>query len=787
LSVSNFKNLKSELKIAVRELIEHVFRSGDLLFEFQGSIRPVEGIRAHQKIQTTRPDTYQPEVSISHQVETDRFRLIIGGRIDGVYDEPGRTIIEEIKTTTRNPDYFEKNQPPIHWAQVKTYAYIYGRQQGLKEIMAQLTYYQIDTGEVRKFKQTFSIPELEIFFEDLIARYLEWALTIIDWSRQRNESMQDLDFPFVAYRPGQDKMAQEAYRAMCDHSQLLVEATTGIGKTIAVLYPAVKSMGEGVSQKIFYLTARTTGRIAAEKALDELRAKGLRLKSVTLTAKDKICFCPDCACNPEECEYARGHFDRINDAVKAIFATDAFTREQIAETARAYRVCPFEFSLDLSRWADCIICDYNYVFDPRVYLRRFFQEENGDYIFLIDEAHNLVDRSREMFSAEIFKQPVLDVRRQLKDKLPHIFKSLGRINAWLVKARKKCAESPNPLAEKDLPEDLIPLLKGFLFITERWLVQNIKTAFRESLLDLYFAVSGFIRVADQYDECYTTCYEKMGKDFKLKLFCIDPSIHLEKAMNRCQGAIFFSATMTPMDYFKQILGCDQSAHHLILHSPFPGENLGLFISDRISTYYRHRDQTAEQVTRVISTLIEQKRGNYLLYFPSYVYMRKIYQSYTARCPQAETVLQEPGMAESEREMFLRRFSQNNPQTLVGFAVMGGIFGEGIDLVGKRLMGAVIVGVGLPGISLERELIKEYFTHTLGAGFEYAYLFPGINRVLQAAGRVIRTENDRGVILLIDQRYSRYQYKSLLREEWDPIWVQDTRQLADGLKAFWNQK
>ena len=777
--------MKSELKIAVRELIEHVFRSGDLLFEFLGSSHPVEGIRAHQKIQNSRPDTYQPEVSISHQVETDRFRLIIGGRIDGVYTEPNRTIIEEIKTTTRNPDYFEKNQSPIHWAQVKTYAYIYGRQQGLEEIMTQLTYYQIDSGEVRKFKHTFGILELEIFFDDLIGRYLEWALTIIDWSRRRDESIQDLDFPFVAYRPGQDKMVKEAYRAMRDHSQLLVEATTGIGKTIAVLYPAVKSIAERVSQKIFYLTARTTGRIVAEKALDELRAKGLRLKSVTLTAKDKICFCPDSACNPEECEYARGHFDRINEAVKAIFAGDAFTREQIVETAQTYRVCPFEFSLDLSRWADCIICDYNYVFDPRVYLRRFFQEENGDYIFLIDEAHNLVDRSREMFSAEIFKQPVLDVRRQLKDKLPHVFKSLGRINAWLVKARKKCAESRNPLAEKNPPEDLIPLLKGFLFITERWLSQNIKTAFRESLLDLYFAVSGFIRVFDQYDECYTTCYEKMGEDLKLKLFCIDPSIHLEKAMNRCQVAIFFSATMTPMDYFKQILGCDQSAQHLILHSPFPGENLGLYISDQISTYYRDRDQTVSQVSRVIATLIEQKKGNYLLYFPSYVYMRKIYQSYTARCPQTETILQKPGMAESERDMFLRRFSQNNPQTLVGFAVMGGIFGEGIDLVGNRLMGAVVVGVGLPGISLERELIKEYFTHTLGAGFEYAYLYPGINRVLQAAGRVIRTEKDRGVVLLIDQRYARFQYKSLLREEWDPVWTRDTRQLADGLRKFWS--
>ena len=449
-------------------------------------------------------------------------------------------------------------------------------------------------------------------------------------------------------------------------------------------------------------------------------------------------------------------------------------------------MCPFEFSLDLSLWADCIICDYNYVFDPRVYLRRFFQEENGDYIFLIDEAHNLVDRSREMFSAEVFKQPVLDIRRQLKNELPHIFKSLGRINAWLVKARKKCEESGNPLAETTPPDDLIPLLRGFLFITERWLSRNIKTAFRESLLDLYFAISGFIRVADQYDDRYTSCYEKIGKDLKLKLFCIDPSVHLAKAMSRCNTAVLFSATMTPIDYFKQILGCDATAHHLILHSPFPGENLGLFISDQISTYYRQRDQTVTQVSQTISALVEQKKGNYLLYFPSYEYMRKIYLSFSDRNPQIKTILQTAGMSEPEREAFLQRFKDENPQTLVGFAVMGGIFGEGIDLIGDRLVGAVIVGVGLPGISLERELIKEHFTRTLNGGFEYAYLYPGINRVLQAAGRVIRTEKDRGVVLLIDQRYGRYQYKSLLREEWDPVRVQDPRQLADGLRKFWNQ-
>ena len=778
--------MKSELKIAVRELCELVLRSGDLAFEFLGSSRPAEAIRAHQKIQSSRPAAYRPEVSISHQIETNRFRLIIGGRIDGVYSQPEQTLIEEIKTTTRNPEYFEKNEHPVHWGQVKTYAYIYGHQQNLDEITTRLTYYRIDTDEIREFKHTYRITELEIFFNDLVSRYLQWAETIIDGYARRDQSIQQLGFPFATYRPGQRRMAVEAYRAMRNHAQLLVEAATGIGKTIAVLYPAVKSIAEKVGQKIFYLTARTTGRMVAEKALHELRTAGLKLKSVTLTAKDKICFCPDSACNPEECEFARGHYDRINEAVKAIFAEDAFTRERIAETARTYRVCPFEFSLDLCLWADCIICDYNYIFDPRVYLRRFFQEENGDYIFLIDEAHNLVDRSREMFSAEILKQQILDLRRQLKNELPPVFKSLGRINAWLVKARKKCEASGIPLAEKNPPEELIPLLRGFLFISERWLSRNIKTAFRESLLELYFTISGFIRVADQYDESYTTCYEKISKDLKLKLFCIDPSNHLANAMNRCRTAVLFSATMTPMDYFKQILGCEPAAGQLILPSPFPGANLGVFICDQISTYYRQRDQTVSQVSRAIASLVMQKKGNYLLYFPSYEYLRKIYRSFTDRNPQIQTILQVPGMPEQAREDFLKRFSEDNPQTLVGFAVMGGIFGEGIDLIGERLVGAVIVGVGLPGISLEREIIKEYFTRTLSAGFEYAYLYPGINRVLQAAGRVIRTEKDRGVVLLIDQRYGRFQYKSLLREEWDPVRVYDTRQLADALQQFWNR-
>ena len=777
--------MKQELKIAVRQLVHHTLRSGDLVFEFLGSARPTEAIRAHQKIQRSRPQSYDAEVPISYQKETGQFILTISGRVDGIFTEPDRTVIEEIKTTARSLDDFEQNEEPLHWGQVKIYAYMYAAQQGLDHIDAQLVYYQIDSGKIREFKQCFAFADLEAFFNDLVAGYLEWAATLVNWCRRRDQSILNLDFPFTTYRRGQRAMAVAVYRTIQNDGQLLIQAATGIGKTMAVVFPAIKAIGAAISSKIFYLTARTTGQKVAEKALDELRAKGLKIKSLTLTAKDKICFKPDSACHPDECEYAKGHYDRIDDALRAIFHQNAFTRDVILDAAENFRVCPFEFSLDLSLWADFIICDYNYAFDPRVFLRRFFQEENGDYAFLIDEAHNLVDRSREMFSAELFKQPILDVRRSIKNELPRVYKSLGAINSWLAKARKKCEESALSRAEKEPPQDLFPILRQFSQITENWLSLNVKTAYRETLLELFFSISGFLKVADQYDNSYVTCYEKIGKNLKVKLFCIDPSGHLNRALNRCRAAIFFSATMTPMNYFKTILGCEVYADQLILPSPFPKENLGIFVSDRLSTLYRHRSRTKSEVSRTISILVEQRQGNYLLFFPSYEYMVMIYESFHSDSPQIETIVQTPGMSEIERDTFLNRFVSENQDTLVGFAVMGGIFGEGIDLVGKRLCGAAIVGVGLPAISLENDLIREYFTQELKAGFEFAYLYPGINRVLQAAGRVIRTENDRGVVLLIDQRYATYRYQSLIPGHWEPVRVQDENQLANYLQKFWN--
>ena len=767
-------------------MVAHVLRSGDLSFEFLSSARPAEAIQVHQIIQQSRPENYTAEVPVSHQIETEHFILAIGGRIDGVLLESDQVLIEEIKTTTRNLDYFSHQEDPIHWGQVNVYAYIYANNQNLDNITSQLTYYQMDTGEIRNFKKRLSLVELELFFQNLIAKYLQWAEKITNWILVRDESIRALEFPYRNYRPGQREMAVGVYRTIQNGNQLLVQAATGIGKTMAAIFPAIKAIAEGLNSKIFYLTARTTGRIAAENALDTLRQKKLELKSLTITAKDKICFNPDSACSPEECKFAHGYFDRINNAIEEMLNQDALTRQAVEQMARSHQICPFEFSLELALWADCIICDYNYAFDPRVYLRRFFQEENGDYAFLVDEAHNMVDRSREMFSAEIFKQPLLNVRRSVRKKLPQVHRSLGKINYWMVKVRKKCDENGSAFHEKEFPTELQPLLRGFLRVAERWLTQNIKTPFREELLELFFAISGFMRVAELYDQSYVTCFEKIKKDVKIKLFCIDPSIQLEKALNRCRAAVFFSATMTPMIYFRKILGGNDQTKDLILPSPFPSENMTIFVSDRVSTLYRHRQETKHEVSRVIRTLIDQKKGNYLIFFPSYEYMMMVFESFNPDDLKGEIILQTPGMSESEREAYLNCFGQNNSRTTVGLAVMGGIFGEGIDLVGERLSGAIIVGVGLPGISLERELIKDHFTKTYNAGFEYAYQYPGINRVLQAAGRVIRTDSDRGVVLLIDSRYATYRYRSLLPEEWKPVKVHNQLQFAEALQKFWSQ-
>lgn len=776
--------MKLRQRIAVRTLVETVLRSGDLDMVFMRAARPLEGIRIHQKIQQSRPAGYEAEVSVSHEVGTEKIDLTIGGRIDGVYTGADGTIVEEIKSTTRDPATLEASDNPVHWGQVKVYAFFYALAKDLETITTRLTYCHVDSGEIVEKQEHFRREELAAFFDDLLNRYMAWAETVGDSVLARDVSIRGLEFPFKSYRPGQRQMAVAVYRSIRDGEQLMAEAATGIGKTLAALFPAVKAQPDGWAGKIFYLSARTTGKAAAEQAIGEMRRKGLKLKSITLTAKDKICFCPDAACTAAECEFAEGFYDRINDALGDIYRHDFFNRDAIETMARNHRVCPFEFSLELSLWSDCIVCDYNYAFDPRVYLRRFFLESNEDYVFLVDEAHNLPDRARDMFSARITKQPFLDLRRQLKDDLPGVHAIMGRINRWLATARKNCREKGGGLVDKDPPNGLYSLLRKFLQTAEEWLATNVKTPFRQDLLELYFEAGNFVRVFDQFDDTYATCYDTDDRDLEVKLFCIDPSLQMREALTRCRSAVFFSATLRPPIYYQKLSGCSDEMRHIAIPSPFPRDNLNLLLADGISTLYKQRNGTKAVVAGAILELVRQKRGNYLIFFPSYEYMAMVRELVEDEAANFELHCQTPDMPESERDRFLGQFEAGRRDTLVGFVVMGGIFAEGIDLTGDRLTGAAVVGVGLPGICPERELIREYFDQFLNAGFDYAYRFPGLARVFQAAGRVIRSERDRGAVLLIDQRFGTYRYRQLFPPHWRPIAARGPGAVAGVLQKFW---
>ncbi len=775
--------MKPVVTVAVRTLVDFVLKSGDLALGFKGTRRALEGLRAHQKIQSGRPVGYTPERPVHHRLETERIVLAIDGRIDGVFQDGTGTVIDEIKSTRRELETLRDEPDALHWGQVKLYAWMYAIEHGLEQIDVQLTYYHLETGRTLEIRQRFDFEALAAFAEAVVAEFLSWAEGLDQWRQRRDRAIQALDFPFPTYRAGQRRMAVAVYRALQEGHPAMIQAPTGIGKTLGSVFPAVKAMGAGLTSRIFYLTARTTGQRAAEKTLALLCAADLAFKSLTLTAKDKICPHPEAACTPEECPRARGHYDRLKGARRAAFEPMALDRRTLAHLAEVHAVCPFELGLDMALWTDMVIADYNYAFDPRVYLRRFFDEAGNDFTFLIDEAHNLVERSREMFSADLDKRVFLELRRDLREDHPGLYRSLGRVNAWLATARRACLDAGGAMAAVEPPEALLPRLMAFVTRAEKWLLQNVKTDWREDLIQRYFEASAFLRVAEQYDQAYATCYRGDVRDLRIKLFCIDPARQMAEALTRCRAAVFFSATLTPFDYFNTLFGGDERTQLLRLASPFPRENLCLAIDGRISTYYREREQSADAVVAAIADLVRHRPGNYLVFFPSYAYLQMVHTRFAGRHPDLPACVQTARMTESDRDAFLAQFRGDSPDPLVGFVVMGGIFGEGIDLTGDRLAGAVIVGVGLPGIGLERDLIRDYFETHRQAGFDFAYRLPGFNRVLQAAGRVIRTSRDRGVVLLLDQRYGHRHYRALFPAEWRPVRLGSGREVADVLEAF----
>ena len=774
--------------ISVRSLVEFVMQSGDLTAGgFQRRDRAQLGTLGHKQVQKSRPEGYDTEVEIICRIENTNPPLEIRGRIDGLYAGKEPVIIEEIKTTTLSLDLIHDNHNPLHWGQAQCYAYMYALQQNLSEINVYLTYYQLDSHEEKTFERHFTWTELESFFSDLITPYLDWFRKVQAWQARRDRSIEQLEFPYDEYRPGQRDLAVTVYKTIRANDRAYIQSPTGVGKTIATLFPSVKALGQGLATKIFYLTAKTSGRLVAEKALEDMYRSNLYLRSVTLTAKEKICFCPPVNCDPEVCIFARGYFDKVKLALQELDQHQTFTRPVIEELARKYEICPFEFSLDVALWVDCIICDYNYVFDPRVYLHRFFDFTTEPYIFLVDEAHNLPDRARAMYSAELDKETVLRLQRTLKPHVPALAKKLGEVNKILLEKRKACeAEDKDALIEHDLPETLLKTLREFSHKAEDWLVMNQVAEFRQELLEFYFLCSNFLRTAEYFDTCYVSYFERRGQsDLRAKLFCLDPAPLLAFPLERSCATIFFSATLLPMNYFKKLLTGATDHISRTFESPFPQENACLLIHNKISTKYTQRADSYDDIAELIETIIKTHTGNYLVYFPSYVYLNEVVERLKQRLPDRQLLIQERGMDESARDSFLAQFSTTNEETLVGFAVMGGVFGEGIDLVGDRLIGVIVVGVGVPQLGLERDLIKEYFDRDLGRGYAYAYQYPGFNRVLQATGRVIRTDTDRGIIVLIDERFTQTQYSQLFPSHWRGYQVvKNIHEVEDKLTHFW---
>jgi DNA excision repair protein ERCC-2 len=752
--------VSEDIQISVRALVEYVFKSGSIDARFRSQTAMIDGTRIHQKIQRTYQEGDQKEVYLSTEIDYDGLTFTIDGRCDGLLFHDGKVIIDEIKSFSQPLDQLEAEGYPVHWAQAKMYAYIVAIDRELEDIYVQLTYVHVDTEEKKSIIQNYTFSELERFAMEVIQGYAPYAKLLYNHRKKRDESCRELSFPFKTYRDGQRNLAGAVYKTIVDQKNLFAKAPTGIGKTISTLFPAMKAIGEKQLNRVFYLTAKTITRTAAEEAFARMGSCGLIAKTVTLTAKDKICFQEETNCQKDYCEFANGYYDRINEAILDILSNkNHLTREVIESYARKHKVCPFEYSLDLAYSVDAIICDYNYIFDPRVSLKRLLEDQKKSTVLLVDEAHNLVDRGREMFSASLNKEPFLQLKKDFKGVNQSIYQAASNINAWFI-LLKKNKEDQNEYVLKQLEEAFLEQTSQFALAAEQ--VLQIETS--PLLLETYFRVNQFLKIAELLDDQFIIYAEKNRNDLKIKLFCIDPS-HLLRQMGKgFRAKIFFSATLSPMPYYQDILGGGEEDYALRIPSPFNKEQVDVLIKP-LSTRYRDRERNRDEILSVIQSLLKNRPGNHLIFFPSYQYLLSVYEQFKRIDIDTQTLIQEAGMPENEREDFLAAFKADQTETLVGFAVLGGVFSEGVDLIGDRLNGVVVIGVGLPQLSFERNLIKDHFVSKGKNGYDYAYVYPGINKVLQAGGRLIRSEQDQGTIILIDDRFLQRPYQQLLPNEW----------------------
>ncbi len=790
------------IKISVRNLVEFILRSGDIDNRQTTGMQAEamqRGSRMHRKLQKLAGGAYQAEVPLKMEFVEEHYTIILEGRADGLivseqFDFNGQDQTEKICAVTIDEikgvffDISQMTEPvSVHLAQAKCYAFIYAVQNHVQEIGVRMTYANLDTEEVRYFYIRYAFDELEHWFLSLMQEYKKWAQFQYEQHKIRQHSIKMLEFPFP-YRKGQKDLVSGVYRTILRQKNLFIQAPTGTGKTISTLFPALKAVGEGYGDKIFYLTAKTITAAVAKETLDIFYAQGYRAKTVQITAKEKLCMMEETTCSPEACPYAKGHFDRVNDAVfQLLQQADMFTRELIIEQAQKHMVCPFELCLDTASWVDNIICDYNYVFDPKVYLKRFFSEGvRGDYLFLVDEAHNLIERGREMYSAVLYKEDFLAVKKIVKKRSVRLAGELNKCNKILLDYKRECEQYQYHKNISVLVTALMRLSAEY----EKFLQKYREFEDREAVLDLYFQVRRFLDVSEILDDNYVIYSEHENERFRIKLYCVDPSRNLQQRLDKGHSTIFFSATLLPIQYYKSLLSTREDNYAIYAETVFrPQQQLLLIGSDVTSRYTRRSEEEYERMAEYIYQTALQKKGNYIVFFPSYRMMEDVYGCFLEKTARThipiDSIVQQSGMIESDRESFLAEFTKERENSMAAFCIMGGIFGEGIDLKQEQLIGALIIGTGLPQVGNEREILRQFYDQRCGSGFDYAYRFPGMNKVLQAAGRVIRTVSDIGVIELLDERFLRREYRALFPREWSSCQVCSVNNVAHKLQEFWN--
>lgn len=838
-------SLVAQINISVRGLVEFIMRHGDIDNRRKGSSGPevmLEGANIHRMIQGKMGPSYHAEYYMRHTIKKPEYEVIIDGRADGVIIPPEweqylaldesaknqmqlvdtegnhvlypdeKIIIDEIKTTYRDLEYI-KEPEPVHLAQGCCYAYFFATANRLPAISVRMTYCNTETHEIRYFDRDYTYEEISNWFDELMKKYIRWSDFQVDWKRERNASIDAISFPYE-YREGQKELVAQVFKSIEKRERLFVMAPTGVGKTLANLYPSLKGLALGRSEKIFYLTAKTITRAVAADCLNLLRQQKMRVKSVTLTAKEKICILDTVNCNPTACPFAKGHYDRINDAIYDILSNeDEFSRDKILEYATKHQVCPFEFSLDLSLFSDTIICDYNYVFDPNVYLRRFFAEgASGNYLFLVDEAHNLVDRAMSMYSAELYKERFLDIKRLVKDVDQKLYRTLESCNKILLALKRECDDT-NVRVVDDFDDLVLQLLRLSAKI-EQFMDDHEHFDDSDELLDFYFEIRHFLNIYENKTEEDYCLYMKItdSGEFMVRQMCANPSNWIRMCTDRAGFTVFFSATMIPITYYRRMLGAKESDPAVYAKSIFDPTRRALLVArDVTSKYTRRTDSEYDRMAEYISAVAKSRNGNYLVFCPSFAMLDRVHEMYMNRyydeCNE-QVICQESSMSEKSRETFILQFMgedtedfdedifeninmeisiEQEPKTLIGFCVLGGIFSEGIDLKNDALIGAVIIGTGLPMVCAERELLKRRYDEMGLDGFAYAYRYPGMNKALQAAGRVIRTEEDRGVVALLDERYLTRDYLPLFPREWSNYKTCRVDDIGEYLDDFWKKE